>query len=275
MRLTGPVNAAADPAQWIAAHQQMGYTAIMGPPFGEIDPRLGDYLAAAQRARMPIAEVGAWSNPLDADPARASAAIDKCIAALAFADRIGAHCCVNIAGSRGQRWDGPDPKNLDTDTFDMIVTSVRRIIDAVKPTRTFYTLETMPWIFPDSPDSYLALLRAIDRQQFAVHLDPVNMINCPSRAYHTGNFLRECFAKLGPHIVSCHAKDIKFTQHLTLHLDECRPGQGVLDYATYIRELNKLPADTTLALEHLPSPEEYTAAARYVQSVMAGQGVHS
>jgi hypothetical protein len=36
-------------------------------------------------------------------------------------------------------------------------------IDAVKPRRTFYTLEAMPWIFSDTPDSYLELMRAIDR----------------------------------------------------------------------------------------------------------------
>jgi len=271
MRLTGPVSAGVDPARWIAAHQQLGYTAIMGPPFAEDDPRLGDYLAAAAHAGLPIAEVGAWSNPISSDATQAKAAIDKCIAALAFAERIGARCCVNIAGSRGARWDGPDARNLDPDT----VASVRRIIDAVKPTRTFYSLETMPWVFPDSPDSYLALIRDVDRRGFAVHLDPVNMINCPMRAYHTGDFLRECFAKLGPHIVSCHAKDIKFTQHLTLHLDECLPGQGVLDYDVYLRELNKLPADTTLALEHLPSAEDYAAAGRFIQSVMSAQGAQS
>jgi len=273
MRLSGPVNTGANPAEWIAAHEQLGYTAVIGPPFAEDDPRLDDYLGAAKRAGLPIAEVGAWSNPISPKAGEAKWAMDKCISSLALAERIEARCCVNIAGSRGERWDGPDPRNLDADTFDMIVASVRQIIDAVNPKRTFYSLETMPWIFPDSPDSYLALIRAIDRKQFAVHLDPVNMVNCPSRAYHTGDFLRECFAKLGSHIVSCHGKDIKFVQHLTLHLDECRPGQGVLDYATFIRELNKLPADTTLVLEHLPNAEEFAQAAGYVRSVMAAQGV--
>jgi len=46
------------------------------------------------------------------------------------------------------------------------------IIDAVQPTRTFYTLETMPWMYPDSPQSYLRLLQAVDRRQFAVHFAP-------------------------------------------------------------------------------------------------------
>jgi hypothetical protein len=31
----------------------------------------------------------------------------------------------------------------------MVVAVVRDIMDAVKPTRAFYTLETMPWMYPD------------------------------------------------------------------------------------------------------------------------------
>ena len=38
----------------------------------------------------------------------------------------------------------------------------------------------MPWTLPDSPDSYLELMGAIDRRQFAVHFDPTNLINLGS-----------------------------------------------------------------------------------------------
>ena len=68
----------------------------------------------------------------------------------------------------------------------MIVETIRSIIDAVKPTRTFFTLETMPWAYPDSPDTYLRLFKAIDRKQFAVHLDPVNLVCSPQRYYGNG-----------------------------------------------------------------------------------------
>ena len=53
-----------------------------------------------------------------------------------------------------------------------VETTVREIIDAVRPTRAFYTLEPMPWAYPDSVDSYLRLIAAIDRRAFGVHLDP-------------------------------------------------------------------------------------------------------
>jgi sugar phosphate isomerase/epimerase len=246
----------------------LGYRAATCP-VGPSTPAdtVAAYERAAKQADIIIAEVGAWSNPISRDSAERAKAIDHCQRHLALADNIGALCCVNIAGSRGEKWDGPDPSNDSSETFDLIVESVRKIIDAVKPTRADYTLEPMPWIPPDSPDSYLDLIRAIDRQAFAVHLDPVNMINCPRRAYHTGDFLRECFAKLGPYIRSCHAKDIRFTQHLTLHLDECPPGTGLLDYQTFLRELSLLPPDVPLLMEHMSQPEEYQAAATYIRKV--------
>ncbi len=181
---------------------------------------------------------------------------------------------MNIAGSCGQQWDGPHPDNLTDAAFDRVVEMVRSIIDAVKPTRTFYTLETMPWMYPDSAESYLRLIQAIDRKAFAVHLDPVNIICSPQRYYGNAALLKECFAKLGPYIKSCHAKDICLSGKLTVHLDEVGPGQGGLDYCTYLQELDKLDPDTPLMLEHMKTEPEYVAAAVYVRSVADQVGVN-
>jgi len=269
MRLAGPVFDTGDtPEGWVAAVRRAGYTASNVPLAPEADDAaVAAYVAAAREAGIIIAEVGAWSNPLDPDPAKAAAAVEKCTRSLDLAERLGARCCVNIAGSRNPgRWDGPHPDNLTKDTFDLIVQTVRRIIDAVKPRRTFYTLEPMPWIFPSSADEYLDLLGAIDRPAAAVHLDPVNMVNCPSRAYRTGDFLRECFAKLGPRIRGCHAKDIVLRETLTVHLEECLPGTGVLDWPVFLRELAKLERDTPLLIEHLPR-ESYPAAAANIRDI--------
>ena len=280
MRLGGPLHAAySTPTDWARAHRAAGYSAAYCP----IDPLLpaahdaaliAAYIEAARLENLVIAEVGAWSNPIDPSPANSAAALEKCRAALDLADRIGARCCVNITGSRNpEQWDGPHPKNFSQDTFDMIVETTRAIIDAVKPKRTVYALETMPWIFPSSPDEYLALLTAIDRpKQVGVHLDPVNMINSPLRVYRNADLLRECFAKLGSQIQSCHAKDIILRGKLTVHLDECRPGAGVLDYAVYLRELSRLAPDTTLCLEHLPA-EDYPPSAEHIRAVAQENGL--
>lgn len=275
MRLGGPVaSGSADPGAWAEAVVQAGYRGAYCPlPPGAPDDAVRAYAGAAAKAGIVIGEVGAWSNPLSPDDATRRAAIAKCTGCLDLAERIGARCCVNIAGSLGSKWDGPCPRDLQADTFDLIVETVRGIIDAVKPVRTAYTLETMPWMFPDSAESYLDLIRAIDRTAFAVHLDPVNLVNCPSRAFDTAALIRECFARLGPHIRSCHAKDIRLDTRLTVHLDEVRPGLGCLDYPVYLRELDRLDPDVTLMLEHLPNGEEYRLAAEHIRTVARAVGV--
>ena len=274
LRLGGPVfDKYQDPDGWARAVRKLGYSTAYCPIGAEAaDDVVRAYERAAQKADIIIAEVGAWSNPISPDDEKRKAALEKCRLQLALADRIGARCCVNITGSRGTQWDGPAAENFTEETFEMIVETTRGIIDDVKPTRTWFTLETMPWAYPDSADSYVRLIRAIDRDRFAAHLDPVNLVCSPQRYYANGKLIAECFEKLGPHIKSCHAKDIYLHPKLMTHLDEVRPGQGELDYATFLRELNKLPG-VPLMLEHLPNAEEYRQAAEHIRSVGRGLGL--
>jgi sugar phosphate isomerase/epimerase len=274
LRLGGPVfDPYQDPDGWAQAVRKLGYSAAYCPIGAETgDDVVRAYERAAQKADIIIAEVGAWSNPISPDDETRKAALDRCRRQLALADRIGARCCVNISGSRSMQWDGPAAENFTEETFDMIVETTRGIIDDVKPMRTWFTLETMPWAWPDSADSYVRLIQAIDRDRFAVHLDPVNLVCSPQRYYGNGKLITECFKKLGPYIKSCHGKDIILHPRLMTHLDEVRPGQGELDYATFLRELSKLPG-VPLMLEHLPNAEEYRQAAEHIRSVVRGLGL--
>lgn len=268
LRLGGPVfQKYAGPDEWVAAVKKLGYSAAYCPVGADAkDDVVKAYADAAEKTDIIIAEVGAWSNPISPDEKVRRKALAKCRKQLALADRIAARCCVNISGSRAKRWDGPSPENLTQETFDLIVETIRGIIDDVKPSRTYFTLETMPWVYPDSADSYLRLFKAIDRERFAVHLDPVNLVCSPQRYFRNGRLIRECFKKLGPYIKSCHAKDILLQPRLTTHLDEVRPGVGGLDYTTFLKELSKLPG-TPLMLEHLPNAEEYRLAAEHIRGV--------
>ncbi|MBI2191206.1 MAG: sugar phosphate isomerase/epimerase [Planctomycetes bacterium] len=270
MRLGGPVfGEVKDPAAWVQALKACGYRAAYCPVQDlQQAERIRDFAQAARAADIVIAEVGAWSNPISPNDEQRAKALALNQERLALADRIGARCCVNIAGSRSAEfWHGPSSLDLTRETFDLIVETVRRIIDAVKPSRTAYCLETMPWCYPDSPDSYLELLQAVDRKAFAVHLDPTNLVCSPQRYFGNGDLIHECFRKLGPHVRSCHAKDILMANRFMVHLDEVRPGLGVLDYRSFLSELDRLDPDVPLMMEHLPSAEEYTLAAAYIRSV--------
>ena len=262
-----------DPAEWVKAVKALKYSAAYCPLQPGAKPELiKSFRAEAKKNNILIAEVGAWSNLLDPKEQVRQDAIKKNIAALQLADEIGASCCVNISGARGEIWDGPYAGNYEKDTFDLIVETVRYIIDQVDPRTSFYTLEPMPYMLPDSPDTYLDLIKAVDRKQFGAHLDPVNMISSPQKYYNNGAFIKECFAKLAPHIKSIHAKDITILPKLTVHLEERRPGLGMVDYIVFLQEASKLK-DIPFMLEHLENQEEYRLAAGYVREVGAKAGV--
>jgi len=270
LRLGGPVFEKYDgPDEWVQELKKLGYNAAYCPvDADEDDDVVKAYENAARKADIIIAEVGVWNNPLDQDDKKRKAAFEQCCRHLDLADRIGANCCVNVCGSRGE-----GAVNLTDETFDMIIEVVRAIVDQVKPTRSYYTLETLPDRFPDSIDSYVRLIKAIDRKGNAAHLDPVNLINNPRRFYNNSQMIRECFATLGPYIKSCHAKDIKMLPGFPVNLQECRPGLGKLDYVTYLKEVAKLSPPPPLMLEHLEEPEEYRNAAEYIRSVAKKSGL--
>ncbi|MEM7374594.1 MAG: sugar phosphate isomerase/epimerase family protein [Bacteroidota bacterium] len=272
VRLGGPVfDTYEDPGSWIAALKRLGYRAAYCPvKVGADETRIQAFQQAARDHDIIIAEVGSYCNTISLDETVRTDAINRCIKSLELSEQIGANCCVNISGSRNPNpsyWAGPHEDNLTEDTFDLIVETTRKIIDAVQPSRTFFTLEPMPWSYPDSPDNYLKLIEAIDRTRFGVHLDPVNMVSSPQIYFNNGVFIQECFRKLGPNIRSCHAKDITLREDNYIpQLNECKPGLGKLDYDAFLQALSKRQ-DIPLMMEHLKTAEEYASAADYIRSV--------
>lgn len=276
VRLGGPAFVSdADPEALAAAHRKLGYRAAYCPG---VSLRDSDRLRAIQQAfanhDVVIAEVGRWVNLLDSDPEKRRKNLETVTDGLALAEAIGALCCVDIAGSfNPTSWFGPHSDNFSKKFFDASVENARKIIDAVKPTRAKFCYEMMGWALPDTADSYLKLIKAIDRKGFGVHLDPCNAINSPEKFYNNTALLDECFDKLGKHIVSCHAKDLAWEIEMNVHFKEVIPGKGSLDYATYLKRLAALPHSPPLMLEHLSKAEEYAQGKEHIMSVGSSLGI--
>jgi sugar phosphate isomerase/epimerase len=263
IRLGGPMfGAPNDPEALALAHRKLGYRAAYCPQVSLNEPeKIRAYAEAFARHDVVIAEVGRWVNLLDSDPEKRRRNLQTVTDGLALAEAIGALCCVDIAGSYSTTsWYGPHADNLSQKYFDASVENARKIIDAVRPKRAKFAYEMMGWSLPDSVDSCVKLIEAVDRPAFGVHLDPCNLVNCPQKFYDNTALLNECFDKLGPHIVSCHAKDLTWDVEMNIHFREVMPGKGSLDYTTYLRRLAKLPQNPPLMLEHLSGAEEYNAA---------------
>lgn len=264
-----------DPDELAREHRRLGYSAAYCPDASAKDrERTRAIEDAFSKHNVVIAEVGAWKNMLDPDGEKRRANLEYVIERCALAEAVGARCCVDIAGSYNPTvWYGPNPNNLSKEFFDATVENCRRVIDTIKPKRTKFTIEMMGWNLPDGPDSYVELIKAVDRRAFGVHLDVCNGINCPKRFYENTEYIRECFEKLGPHITSCHAKDLKWIIELNVHFLEVIPGRGQMDYKAYLSGLASLPGEVPLMLEHLKTPEEYEEGEQYIKRVGSEMGL--
>jgi len=250
-----------DPGELARAHRDFGYTAAYCPAVSiEDKERIKDIREAFAGEDVVIAEVGAWGNQIPPDPKEREEKFKFVCERLAVAEEVGARCCVDYLGTPVPNSNIAPHLDLVLQAgFDWAVEQVRKVLDEVKPTRTKFTLEMMQWMPPDSPEQYLELIKAVGRPGFAVHLDPVNIIVSPRMYFNTGAVIRRCFELLGEHIVSCHAKDLILRDKLALHLDEVLLGTGNMDYRTYLTELDKLPQQPPLMLEHIKG-DEYRVA---------------
>lgn len=260
------------PLMWAEALKQKGYSAAICPvDYLASDKEIEDYRKTAKQYDIVIGEVGVWNNPLHPNKDEREKAVWFAKKQLELADEIEAKCCVNISGSCNKDlWYAPHPDNFKQETFELAVETIRDIIDGVKPKKTFYTLEPSPWLYPDTIEAYLRMIEAVGRTEFAVHWDPVNMMFSPKSYYENGEFLKRCVRELGSYIKSCHLKDIYMDESFTLHIQERRAGDGILDYGTLIEELDRLNPDMPAFIEHLDTEEDYREAALYVKGFMQG-----
>src|SRR5262247_3887588 len=260
LRLGGPILLKSeDPAELARAHRALGYNAAYCP---QASVRESERVKAIERAfaaeNVVIAEVGAWRNMLDADEGKRRENLNYVIERLALAEAVDARNCVDIAGSfNPKQWDGPDARNLSREFFDATVENCRKVIDAVKPRRTKFTIEMMGWSLPDSADAYLKLLKAVARPGLGVHVDICNIIN-------------DVFRKLGRWVCSCHAKDL---HGKNVHFAETVPGRGGIDYRAYLANITALPFEAPLMLEHLSSAAEYEEGKQYILKLADQMGI--
>ncbi|HBY59910.1 MAG TPA: xylose isomerase [Solibacterales bacterium] len=276
IRLGGPIFLKSDdPGALAREHRRLGYSAAYCPSAKAVDAdRCKAIEKAYKEADVVIAEVGAWVNMMDPDGEVRKKNLAYVAERLALAEAVAARCCVDIAGSYNPKvWYGPHKGNFSKEFFDGTVENCRKLIDEIKPRRTKFAIEMMGWTLPDTADAYLKLIKAVDRPAFGVHIDVCNGINSPQRFYENAAYTRDCFAKLGKWVTSCHAKDLAWIPEMNVHFVEVIPGRGEMDYRAYLTELAKLPQAAPLMLEHLKTAEEYEEGKNYILKVGKEAGV--
>ena len=148
------------PEDWAKKHVDLGLKSVNFP----VNYLAGEetymaYKKAADEAGLVIAEVGIWRNTLAADETERKIQMNYAIEQLKMADKIHAKCCVNVAGTpHGPRWDGGYKENFSRETWNQTVSMIQEIIDTAQPVNTKFSIESMPWMVPSTPDEYARLI---------------------------------------------------------------------------------------------------------------------
>lgn len=264
--------------EYISLLQAKGYQAAYCPEYLRSirqQNEIAELKCGLKECNIVLAEVGAWVNPLSPDHKEREAAEALLIERLALADALGARCCVNIVGSMSEEfWYAPCAQNFTDAFLDAAVAIYQKIIDAVDVKNTRMTFEIMPYCLLDDTKGYLRFLEALDRpKQTAVHLDFANMLHDPRTYYDHRAIFHDAVKQLGARIVSVHVKDLRLdTKSLNTQLCEVEPGYGEIDLGYILDELNTLPEDVTVMLEHLPDDQAYDRAAAYLRRLSAQRG---
>ncbi len=266
-----------DPVALAKAHSAKGYRAAYAPRVRLKDTeRIREIRTAFEAEDIMIAEVGYWENLLETEADERKKTRQGMVNALALAEELGARCAVDILGSycHGNGTTVHAAENFSEGAFDEATEIARYMIDTVKPKTAYFAYEIFPFNVVDSPAMIARLLRAVDRNQFGVHLDLVNLINCPRAYWTSGDIMRECVTLFGDRIVSAHAKDVKMQEPaISVILKEALMGQGNLDIAANLRELHRLPQEVPYMMEHLPNEEAYDRAAAHIRNVAAQEEI--
>lgn len=166
----------------------------------------------------------------------------------------------------------PHRDNHTPETQDRLVDSLRQVCQVAESEGVTIGLECHAISPLDSPERVRTVLAAVNSPVLRYNADPVNFITSFQDAYHSTELLEHIFAVLGPHVISAHVKDARLGDRLVIHIDECAPGEGIFDLATFMRLFDHYLPDGYALIEHLPD-EKIPAAKQALDEVVASAGL--
>ena len=192
---------------------------------------------------------GYWQPLIHPDEKTRRQAVRTLQEALKVASFFGARSIDTGPGSLNPRgpW-FPHPYNWTATARTQLVKSLKECAGAAEEFGVYLCLEGHQLVTLDSSETMRDVLAAVDSAWIRADYDPVNWITRET-VFATGPAIQLAMATLGDWIVSAHAKDIVIDDRLILHLSECPPGRGLLDYRTFMLGMETLDPDFPVIVE--------------------------
>ncbi len=231
---------------------------------------IGDWRRQLAENELEVVQVGAWAlNPLLPTPETEQIARD----ALAAAAELGASCIILGAGTKNpnHHFCG-HPENFTDEAIAEAAASLKPLAREAEAAGLLVTLEIHFATVLCDWKACRKYIEQIDSPAVKINLDAANMIRYYDY-WNGSDYIRRGIESLATMIETCHAKDVVMHDALHLHIDECPAGEGCLDYADIIRQVDKhLPPDTYMIVEHTPL-DRLPAAMAYIRESASKAGV--
>lgn len=250
-----------DPKQITEAHarriRELGFTgcSVRLPQPDDIEPAALDRVRALLSDHgVRVAESGATYPALvHPDETARAAAIRQVQTAVRGAKHLDAIYFLIRSGSLnlgGNYW--PHRDNHTAQTEARLVDSLRQVCRVAEDEGVTLGMECHVISPLDSPERVRRIIETVGSPALRYNADPVNFVGSFAEAYDTTSLLHRIFDTLGEFIVSAHVKDVCLGNRLVVHIDECAPGEGIFDLATFMRRYEQLRPNGYAMIEHLP-----------------------
>ena len=185
--------------------------------------------------------------------------------------RAGVHLIRPGSLNRTGAWT-PHPDNHTPESVDRFVDSLRVIGDDAVAQGVTVVVECHVVSIMRSPEVCAEVVERVGSPAIRLVMDPVNHFESIHQAFSSTERLNYIFDLLGPLSPIGHAKDLIVGNSLVTHLDEGVPGDGILDYPTFLTRFQDYNPDGYMLFEHIP-PEQIPKAAAFIRGIAKEVGV--
>jgi sugar phosphate isomerase/epimerase len=208
---------------------------------------------------LEVCQIGAHTfNPLHPDSGELARQRDLLEKTISLAPETGCRDILVNGGNyepEGAGFAMGHPDNFTDKALDAAARGLEDVVKSAEKHGCNIVVEPFVQCVVNTPERFLALKEKVGSDALTVTLDICNFFNYEA-LWHPTEVVRHACTTLAGHYTVVHAKDVKLTPGVIIHMDEAPLGTGVMDWVTAMEHIGRvLPADGYVVLEHADTAE--------------------
>jgi sugar phosphate isomerase/epimerase len=155
--------------------------------------------------------------------------------------------------------------------FDALVEELRADGEVAAEAGVHIALECHQFTTLSTPERTRAVLDAVDSPWVRATADPANWIT-PLTYFDSTRFIDDMFDVLDGTILDAHLKDLRLEDSMHTHTSDAAPGDGAIDFVTYLGRMHAANPDAYAVIEHV-DPGDVPRAREFVLAAARTAGV--